>query len=89
MKKYNPEKLKKTHVYPLIIILFIVVFIVGVALTLLVGAIANGLTWQEALPIAADYTAKAIQLTLDDPKGRDYGVNFEEAIPYLLKRMGK
>ena len=55
----------------------------------LVGAIANGLTWQEALPIAADYTAKAIQLTLDDPKGRDYGVNFEEAIPYLLKRMGK
>ncbi len=44
MKKYNPEKLKKTHVYPLIIILFIVVFIVGVALTLLVGAIANNMT---------------------------------------------
>ncbi len=55
----------------------------------LVGAIANGLTWQEALPIAADYTAKSIQLTIDDPNGRDYGVNFEEAIPYLLKRMGK
>ncbi len=55
----------------------------------LVGAIGNGLNWQEAVPIAADYTAKCIQLTLDDPNGRDYGVNFEEGIPYLLKRMGK
>lgn len=55
----------------------------------LVATIGNGLTWQEALPIAADYTAKCIQLTLDDPNGRNYGVNFEEGIPYLLKRMGK
>lgn len=55
----------------------------------LVGAMANGLTWKEAIPIAADYTAKSIQLTLDDENGRNYGVNFEEGIPYLLKRMGK
>jgi len=55
----------------------------------LVGAIANGLTWQEAIPIAADYTAKSIQLTIDDKNGRTYGVNFEEGIPYLLKRIGK
>ena len=55
----------------------------------LVGAMQNDLTWQEAIPIAADYTAKSIQLTIDDPNGRDYGVNFEEAIPYLLKRIGK
>lgn len=55
----------------------------------LVGAIANGLTWKKALPIAADYTAKCIQLTLDDETGRWYGVNFEEGIPYLLDRMGK
>lgn len=55
----------------------------------LVGAIANGLTWKEAIPIAADYTAKCIRLTLDDKNGRWYGVNFEEGIPYLLKRMGK
>ncbi len=54
-----------------------------------VGSIANGLTWKEALPIAADYTAKCIQLTLDDKNGRWYGVNFEEGIPYLLKRLGK
>jgi pyridoxine kinase len=55
----------------------------------LVGAMANDLTWQEALPIAADYTAESIKLTVADPNGRNYGVNFEEAIPYLLKRMGK
>lgn len=55
----------------------------------LVGAIGNGLTWQEAIPIAADYTAKCIELTLADNKGRWYGVNFEEGIPYLLKRIGK
>ncbi|NLJ90419.1 MAG: pyridoxamine kinase [Clostridiales bacterium] len=55
----------------------------------LVGSLANDLSWQEALPIAADYTAKSIQLTVEDPNGRDYGVNFEEAIPFLLKRIGK
>ncbi len=55
----------------------------------LVGALGNGLTWKEAIPIAADYTARCIELTLADSKGKWYGVNFEEGIPYLLKRMGK
>ena len=53
------------------------------------GAVVNGLTWKEAVPIAADYTARSIQATLDDPQGRSYGVNFEEEFPYLLKRLGK
>lgn len=44
MKKYNPEKLKKIHVYPLILILIIVVFIVGVAISLLAGALFDNLT---------------------------------------------
>lgn len=55
----------------------------------LVGALGNGLSWKEAIPIAADYTAKCIELTLADKNGRWYGVNFEEAIPYLLKRLGR
>ena len=55
----------------------------------MVGALGNGLTWKEAIPIAADYTARCIELTLADSKGKWYGVNFEEGIPYLLKRMGK
>lgn len=53
------------------------------------GAVMNGLSWKEALPVAADYTARCIQNTLDDPEGRDYGVNFEAEIPYLLERLGK
>lgn len=55
----------------------------------LVGAMANNLTWKEAIPVAADYTAKSIQLTINDPNGRDYGVNFEQAIPFLLERIKK
>ena len=52
-----------------------------------VGAMMNGKTWQEAVKVAADYTAECIRLTIADPDRRDYGVNFEQAIPYLLERM--
>ena len=44
MKKYNPDKLKKIHVYPLIIILFIVIFMVDAAITLIVGAVSENMT---------------------------------------------
>lgn len=54
-----------------------------------VGAIANGLDWKDAVKVAADYTAECIRLTLEDPAKPWYGVNFEQAIPYLLKKIGK
>ncbi len=54
-----------------------------------IGAIVNGLSWKEASAAAADYTAECIRITLDDPDKPWYGVNFEQAIPYLLKRIGK
>ncbi len=53
-----------------------------------VGAMMQGKTWQEAVRIAADYTAQCIALTMKDPKAGAYGVNFEEGMPYLLKRCG-
>lgn len=53
------------------------------------GAMMNGFSWKDSLPIAADYTARCIRNTLDDPEGRNYGVNFEAEIPYLLRRLGK
>lgn len=44
MKKYNADKLKKIHVYPLIIIVIIVVFIIGVAIAVLVAGICDNMT---------------------------------------------
>ena len=52
-----------------------------------VGALMRGKTWREAVKIAADYTAQCIRVTMDDPRGREYGVNFELTIPYLLERI--
>ena len=49
---------------------------------------AGGRDWKEAVQIAADYTSECIRLTLLDPAKPWYGVNFEQAIPHLLKRMG-
>ena len=49
----------------------------------------NGFDWKEAMAIAADYTAECIRITMEDPTKPWYGVNFELAIPYLLKRIGK
>jgi len=54
-----------------------------------VGAMMSGLDWKEATKVAADYTAECIRLTLEDPAKPWYGVNFEQAIPYLIKRLGK
>lgn len=55
----------------------------------LVGALMNGLSWQDSIPIAADYTAECIRCTREEEKPRWYGVNFEQAIPFLLKKLGK
>ena len=54
-----------------------------------VGAMMNGMDWKDAIQVAADYTAECIRITLEDPAKPWYGVNFEQAIPYLLKRLGK
>lgn len=54
-----------------------------------VGAIMNGLNWKDAIKIAADYTAECIRITMNDKEGCWYGVNFETAIPGLLKSLHK
>ena len=54
-----------------------------------IGAMMNGLDWKEAMQVAADYTAECIPITGEDADKPWYGVNFELAIPYLLKRIGK
>ena len=54
-----------------------------------VGAMVSGMNWKDAVQVAADYTAECIRLTLNDSEKPWYGVNFEQAIPFLLKRLGK
>lgn len=50
-----------------------------------VGALMNGLSLEDALQIAADYTAACISETEAEQNHNWYGVNFETAIPTLLK----
>ena len=53
-----------------------------------VGALVRGLSAPEALALAADYTVECIRLTLAEENHNWYGVNFEQATPYLLRRLG-
>ena len=52
-----------------------------------VGGIMNGLSWMDALKLAADYTALTINRTMEDPKKPWYGVDFEATIPDLVKML--
>ena len=53
----------------------------------LCGALVNGKSFEEAIAIACDYVKESIHLTLQEKDHNDYGVNFEEAIPYLIRRL--
>ncbi len=52
--------------------------------SVVVGALMRGISWQDAVRIAADYTAKTIEVTLENPAKPWYGVDFEATIPDLL-----
>ncbi|MBR0399845.1 MAG: bifunctional hydroxymethylpyrimidine kinase/phosphomethylpyrimidine kinase [Mogibacterium sp.] len=50
-----------------------------------IGEMMRGKTWQEAMTLAADYTALTIDATMKDPARKWYGVNFESTIPQLIE----
>ena len=52
-----------------------------------VGALVAGRTVPDALALAADYTVECIRLTLAEENHNRYGVNFEQAVPWLVKRL--
>ena len=54
-----------------------------------VGAVLNGNDYLKAAQIAADFTRKAIELTIEDKDEHWYGVEFEKAIPKYLEMLGK
>lgn len=51
------------------------------------GAMMRGESLLQSMSIAVDYVLACMQLTAADPEHRTYGVNFEEAIPYLVSRL--
>ena len=51
------------------------------------GAIMRGISIEKSLSIAVDYTLETMKKTALDPDSRFYGVNFEEALPYYIKRI--
>lgn len=51
------------------------------------GALSVGKTAEEAAAIAVDFTVESIIKTMKDENARFYGVNFEQAIPYLLDKI--
>ena len=53
------------------------------------GAIMRGHSVESALKVAVDFTLECIILTMADENRRTYGVNFEEALPYYIKRLAE
>lgn len=53
-----------------------------------VGALMSGKEMDDAAAIAADYTVRCIENTINDEK-HWYGTKFETALPYLIERLGK
>ena len=53
------------------------------------GGLMRGLTPEEALTLAVDFTLECMKRTVSDPESRFYGVNFEEALPMYIDRIYK
>lgn len=53
--------------------------------SVLLSAMLRDKEFEKALEIAVKFTAEAARFTAADPDRPSYGVNFEQAIPYLIK----
>ena len=51
------------------------------------GALMRGLPFEQSYSLAADFVAESIKATLAEKDYNWYGVNFEQAFPYLIKRL--
>ena len=55
--------------------------------SVLTGALVRGFELQDACRLAADFVVEAIRATLSHKDYNWYGVDFESAIPFLVKRL--
>lgn len=51
------------------------------------GAFARGMKLKESVELAMDFVLECMKRTMADPGHRWYGVNFEEALPFLYERI--
>lgn len=54
-----------------------------------VGALLRGLSLENSLKTAANYTVDSIKKTVAEPNHNTYGVNFEQSVPLLLDELEK
>ncbi len=52
-----------------------------------IGALMRGLSLEAALKTAVNYTLESIRATMKEENHNWYGVNFEEAIPFLIEEI--
>ena len=57
--------------------------------SVLTGALMKNIPLEKAFAIAADFVVESIKCTLAEENYNWYGVNFEQAFPYLFKRLEK
>ena len=51
------------------------------------GALMRGMSYEDSLSLATDFTLECMKYTLADENRRFYGVNFEEALPFYISRI--
>lgn len=54
-----------------------------------VGALTKGYELSKAVEIAGKFTYESIKASVNDPERRDYGINFETALPELINNMNR
>lgn len=54
-----------------------------------VGGRMRGYSDTQAIAVAADFTARCIEVTKNDPQAVNYGVEFEYVLPELLQRLAR
>ena len=47
----------------------------------------RGLSLENALKVAVNFTLEAIKASIKDPDHHWYSVNFEQALPYLINEL--
>lgn len=55
----------------------------------LCGALSRGKSFNQALKIAVDFTVESISVSIKNPNRKWYGVDFESALPYLIKKINE